>query len=70
MLHSHKIIALQKPLKASPEKSQILSCDTLVANEQCALNGKYKNSQKLVMLIDLFYERSCFTTDNSFAFTL
>jgi hypothetical protein len=24
-----------KPLKVSPEKSQILSCDTLVANERC-----------------------------------
>jgi len=26
-----------KPLKASPEKSQILSCDTLIANEQFSL---------------------------------
>jgi hypothetical protein len=26
-----------KPLKASPEKSQILSCDTFVANEQYTL---------------------------------
>jgi hypothetical protein len=26
-----------KPLKASPEKSQILSCDTVVANQQYVL---------------------------------
>jgi hypothetical protein len=32
-LHSKKIIALQKPLKVSPEKSYILSCDTVVLSQ-------------------------------------
>jgi hypothetical protein len=32
LLHSQKFIALQKPLNVSPEKLQILSCDTVVAN--------------------------------------
>jgi len=31
---TQKIMALQKSLKFSPEKSQILSCDTAVANRR------------------------------------
>jgi len=30
-----------KPLKASLEKSQILSCDTVVANERCVLGTMF-----------------------------
>jgi hypothetical protein len=30
-----------KLLKAPPEKSQILSCDTLVANERCVLGTMF-----------------------------
>jgi hypothetical protein len=33
-LHSKKIVALQNLLKVSPEKSLILSCDTVAANER------------------------------------
>ena len=40
-LHSYKIIALQKPLKVSPQKSQVLSCDTVVANERYVRTNQY-----------------------------
>jgi hypothetical protein len=32
-----------KPLKGSPEKSQILNCDTLVANERYAKNEYFSS---------------------------
>jgi len=36
-LYSQKIIALRDPSNFFPEKSQILSCDSLVANERYVL---------------------------------
>ena len=42
-----------KPLKASPEKSQILSCDILVANERYveAKNNKIDDSQAMTNVL-------------------
>jgi hypothetical protein len=42
-----------KPLKVSPEKSQILSCDTLVANERIVLN--FSIGLRVILLLLLFY---------------
>ena len=42
-LHSENY-STSKPklLKASPEKSQILSCDTVVANERCVDHARFE----------------------------
>jgi hypothetical protein len=43
-LHSENY-STSKPLKVSPEKSQILSCDTLVANEGSVRDCGRKNGK-------------------------
>jgi hypothetical protein len=49
-LHSENY-STSKPLNFSPEKSQILSCDTVVANE------RYKNSEDKVSLLTSLLDR-------------
>jgi hypothetical protein len=49
LLHSQKIIALQNLLKVSPEKSQILSCDTVLLGERLVYHGKVLITNSLRM---------------------
>jgi len=52
---SYVVVALienystSKPLKVSPEKSQILSCHTLVANERYVLQQAHNNKKTTVL---------------------
>jgi hypothetical protein len=49
-----KNYSTSKPLKGFPEKSQILSCDTLVANERiCQLSWTYWCQR--VVIVDRFH---------------
>ena len=40
-----------KPLKVSPEKSQILNCDTVVANGRFVFQWEYKYCTSILLLI-------------------
>jgi hypothetical protein len=58
-----------KPLKVSPEKSQILSCDTVVANERCMLRFVKLITWDILSCTESknnseYYNATCRRTDN------